>query len=717
MSDPPRSSSIRRLAAVVACASGIAVASQAAGQTPVTEGYRDFAYGSGVTGRPTGEKPESKLWWNDGSWWGSLYSPQAGRYRIHRFDRGAQRWIDTGPALDDRGKSKADVLWDAPSGHLYVASHYYSSSAAPTGTSARARLYRFTYDVANRRYTADPGFPVVISGGRSEALTIAKDSRDRLWITYVESGRVKINHSLSHDAEWATPANLPVSDTAATVSSDDISAIIAFGGDRVGVLWSNQLTQKMYFSSRRDADPVDQWSSVEQVLPGGVCSTSCADDHINLKADSLGRVFAALKTSASSSSQPQVVLAVRQSGGWDSYTVNRRQERHTRPIVLLDESHDLVFVIDTDESGGSAYLKVSPISEIAFEPGDGQVFIRSASDPHIDDVTSTKQNLTSQTGLLVLASDEQTRFYLHNDLPLDGSTPSVPAAPEDLDASAVTDSRIDLSWTDASNSENGFHVERAAASGSFSEIATVAADATGYSDTEVAAGTTYRYRVRARNSIGFSSYSNTAEATTPGSPPDARIKDITFEDGSLVHASTGADRAAGLITLDPGGVLVGTYSAHVPNAGSSYLEENFESTADLHVSLYLRVNALPEANSRIVLLMNGSTAIGNLLLRPSGRLRLRVGTTAIGAESAPLTVDQVYRVGIRQKSGSGGNAVLEAFLGTAGGEFQTPFAATSSGAWTAPATRLRVGPTGANAADVHVDDIRLDAASMPPPSD
>ncbi len=38
-------------------------------QTPITNGYRDFNYGSTVFEAPTADKPQSKLWWNDGIWW------------------------------------------------------------------------------------------------------------------------------------------------------------------------------------------------------------------------------------------------------------------------------------------------------------------------------------------------------------------------------------------------------------------------------------------------------------------------------------------------------------------------------------------------------------------------------------------------------------------------------------------------------------------------
>src|SRR5919199_1413920 len=40
---------------------------------PVSAGYRDFNYGT-TASAPTEDKPQAKLWWNDGRWWGSLFS-------------------------------------------------------------------------------------------------------------------------------------------------------------------------------------------------------------------------------------------------------------------------------------------------------------------------------------------------------------------------------------------------------------------------------------------------------------------------------------------------------------------------------------------------------------------------------------------------------------------------------------------------------------------
>ncbi len=91
---------------------------------------------------------------------------------------------------------------------------------------------------------------------------------------------------------------------------------------------------------------------------------------------------------------------------------------------------------------------------------------------------------------------------------------TVPTAPNALSAAAASASTISLGWTDASNNETGFLVERSLNGVDFTQVATLGAATTSYSSNGLLASTTYYYRVRAYNSAGNSSYSNSASART-----------------------------------------------------------------------------------------------------------------------------------------------------------------------------------------------------------
>ena len=70
--------------------------------------------------------------------------------------------------------------------------------------------------------------------------------------------------------------------------------------------------------------------------------------------------------------------------------------------------------------------------------------------------------------------------------------------------------QLTLVWTDKSNNEDGFRIERRTSGGSFAQIAVVAANVTSFIDSSVTAGTTYCYRVRAHNRQRVSAYTNEA---------------------------------------------------------------------------------------------------------------------------------------------------------------------------------------------------------------
>jgi len=90
-----------------------------------------------------------------------------------------------------------------------------------------------------------------------------------------------------------------------------------------------------------------------------------------------------------------------------------------------------------------------------------------------------------------------------------------PDAPTSLTATPVLLWKINLSWTDNSNDENGFRIERSPNGVNWSTLTTVGANTTTYPDTSATPGTLYYYRVIAYNTYGDSDPSNTASATLP----------------------------------------------------------------------------------------------------------------------------------------------------------------------------------------------------------
>ena len=92
-----------------------------------------------------------------------------------------------------------------------------------------------------------------------------------------------------------------------------------------------------------------------------------------------------------------------------------------------------------------------------------------------------------------------------------------PAAPSGLTATALSRSRIGLSWADNASNETGFRIERSFdGSSDWRQISTVAANVTTHMHARQRPLTTFFYRVCATNAAGGSTYSNVASATTLG---------------------------------------------------------------------------------------------------------------------------------------------------------------------------------------------------------
>ncbi|HEY2388070.1 MAG TPA: fibronectin type III domain-containing protein [Candidatus Binatia bacterium] len=95
------------------------------------------------------------------------------------------------------------------------------------------------------------------------------------------------------------------------------------------------------------------------------------------------------------------------------------------------------------------------------------------------------------------------------------ATPSRPNAPSQLRAAPLSTTQIGLTWVDNSADETGFAIYRLLPSGSaYTNIATVGANVTTFTDSGLTPNTGYSYQVRALNGSLASPFSNVASTVT-----------------------------------------------------------------------------------------------------------------------------------------------------------------------------------------------------------
>lgn len=109
---------------------------------------------------------------------------------------------------------------------------------------------------------------------------------------------------------------------------------------------------------------------------------------------------------------------------------------------------------------------------------------------------------------------------------------SAPAAPTSCAASRVSDAQASVTWVNGSTStttpRSATLVERQVDEGAWSQIASVGASVTNYTDNSVSANHRYAYRVRASGAGGTSAYATSDYVyTTPAAPASVSVAVVT----------------------------------------------------------------------------------------------------------------------------------------------------------------------------------------------
>ena len=160
---------------------------------------------------------------------------------------------------------------------------------------------------------------------------------------------------------------------------------------------------------------------------------------------------------------------------------------------------------------------------------------------------------------VVYASYGYGLVVMRNSTPSPGAT--VPAAPTLTSATPGTAS-VALAWTPASEGGSkiiGYRIYRATASGAETYVRTVGVDTT-FTDTNLAGGTTYFYRVSAVNGVGESAQSNELSAAPSAAAPPGAPKLAAAGDYNKVFLEWGSPASDGGAPITGHNVYRGTAS-------------------------------------------------------------------------------------------------------------------------------------------------------------
>ncbi|HET8777009.1 MAG TPA: hypothetical protein VFN76_05040 [Candidatus Limnocylindria bacterium] len=352
------------------------------------------------------DSAQSRLWFNDGAWWGVFLAKATADQRIYRLDGASQAWSDTGVVVDDRAFARMDVLWDGEA--LIVA------SAGPQPEPRHALVVnRFTYDVSTQAYRREANFPVPLTGIGVEGVTITRAVDGVLWVAYVQAGRMAIDHSVGSDLVWSgsfEPAFVggPIAEVAITAM-----------GEAIAVAWTPAVEPSLQVAWHPVGEPSDSWRVVSAAEAPSLGPGTRQFDLTVDPSPGAERLFIVTTTGVDGLEQrgrldAQILLIeVPLTGEPETYLVGRVEDQHTDPIVIVNGgSRELYVVAAAPHAGGAIYYKAASLDDIEFVTGVGSPLISAVDeDARFAHPTSTKQALDARSGLVVAATDPTTGMY------------------------------------------------------------------------------------------------------------------------------------------------------------------------------------------------------------------------------------------------------------------------------------------------------------------
>jgi Concanavalin A-like lectin/glucanases superfamily len=327
----------------------------------------------------SGEKPQSKLWQRGGEWY-AVMPDNSGTWLRHLNGTSWTKEL----LLSSSSGARADVVRDGDVTHILL----YEGSAS--------KLVSVEYSGGSYvPWSARPGASSISLGSSGEAGTIAIDTTGRMWAVSDPSSSIQAWYSDPPYSSWSGPVTV-----ASGITSDDLGLVTRLGGGKIGVMWSNQNSERFGFKTHTDGASPSSWSSDESPASQSALNVGngMADDHINVALGSDGTLYAAVKTSYDTGGYPKLALLVRHSNGnWDN--LRSVTGTGTRPIVVIDtDANRLIYAYTASEGYHDLLYRESPLSSISF--GSAQTLVNGS----VNNVTSTKDPISGGAVFLAAGS-------------------------------------------------------------------------------------------------------------------------------------------------------------------------------------------------------------------------------------------------------------------------------------------------------------------------
>ena len=202
--------------------------------------------------------------------------------------------------------------------------------------------------------------------------------------------------------------------------------------------------------------------------------------------------------------------------------------------------------VGVDDAAGGAGQVVFQVFGDGVKLYDSGVLTRGQAATHLSVNVAGVQQLT----LVATTGPTGSIDYAHADwagATLTG-TPTAPAVPANLAATATTPTSVKLTWTPAGTNVATYTLERSANNGAWTTVSsTIAGTATSYVDASAAvvANTPYQYRLTAVNAAGASAATAPVRVATPSAQATTYVSDLTATSATAGYGTVQKDRSSG----------------------------------------------------------------------------------------------------------------------------------------------------------------------------